>query len=121
MIIEFFEGDGTNKKLLELCDMHLAALQQQGKGKTTNLELGTKSVTPDKDAGMKTVVKKVDFFRFKNMYVLYIFKSNHDEFLLVMGRTPFYRTSIELEHHFSNIERTRTCSFFDDRTRTPYF
>ena len=42
-------------------------------------------------------------------------------FFLVMGRTPFYRTSIELEHHFSNIERTRTCSFVDDRTRTPYF
>ena len=31
---------------------------------------------------------------------------------LVMGRTPFYRTSIELEHHFLNIERTQT-SFFD--------
>ena len=28
-----------------------------------------------------------------------------------MGRTPFYRTSIELEHHFSNIERTRTPYF----------
>ena len=41
--------------------------------------------------------------------------------LVVMGLTPFYRTSIELEHHFSNIERTRTCSFVDDRTRTPYF
>ena len=45
----------------------------------------------------------------------------HFILLLVMGRTPFYRTSIELEHHFSNIERTRTCSFFDDQTRTPYF
>ena len=40
---------------------------------------------------------------------------------LVMGRTPFYRTSIELEHHFSNIERTRTCSSIGDRTRKPYF
>ena len=38
-----------------------------------------------------------------------------------MGRTPIYRTSIELEHHFSNIERTRTCSFVGNRTRTPYF
>ena len=43
------------------------------------------------------------------------------EYILVMRRTPFYRISIELEHHFSNIERTRTCSFVDDRTRTPYF
>ena len=42
-------------------------------------------------------------------------------YALVMGRTPFYRTSIELGHHFSNIERTRTCSFIGDRTRTPYF
>ena len=40
---------------------------------------------------------------------------------IVMGRTPFFRTSIELEHHFSNIERTRTCSFVGVRTRTPYF
>ena len=40
---------------------------------------------------------------------------------LVMGRTPFYRTSIELEHHFLNIERTQTCSSIGDRTRTPYF
>ena len=38
-----------------------------------------------------------------------------------MGRTPFYRTSIELENHFSNIERTRTCSSIGDRTRTPFF
>ena len=31
---------------------------------------------------------------------------------VVMGRTSFYRTSNELEHHFLNIEgtRTRTCS-----------
>ena len=43
------------------------------------------------------------------------------EQLVVMGRTPFYRTSIELEHHFSNIERTHTCSSIGDRTRTPYF
>ena len=27
----------------------------------------------------------------------------------------------ELEHHFSNIERTRTCSSIDDRTQTPEF
>ena len=49
------------------------------------------------------------------------YKCTMDHLLLVMGRTPFYRTSIELEHHFSNIERTQTCSFVDDRTRTPYF
>ena len=42
-------------------------------------------------------------------------------YFIVMGWTPFYRTSIELEHHFSNIERTRTSSFVGDRTRTPYF
>ena len=29
--------------------------------------------------------------------------------------------SNELEHHFSNIERTRTCSLIGNRTRTPYF
>ena len=44
-----------------------------------------------------------------------------DNYFLVMGRTPFYWTSIELEHHFSKIEWTRTCSFVNDRTRTPYF
>ena len=38
-----------------------------------------------------------------------------------MGRTPFYRTSNELEHHFLNIERTQTCSPFGNRTQTPYF
>ena len=41
-----------------------------------------------------------------------------------MGRTPLYRTSNGLEHHFSNIERTRTCSSFESRTsnrhRTKY-
>ena len=37
-----------------------------------------------------------------------------------MGRTPFCRTSNELEHHFSNIKRTQTCSSIDDRTRTPF-
>ena len=42
-------------------------------------------------------------------------------YVLVMCRTPFFRTSNELEHHFSNIERTRTCSSIGDRTRTPYF
>ena len=40
---------------------------------------------------------------------------------IVMGWTPFYRTSNELEHHFSNIEWTRTCSSIGDRTGTPYF
>ena len=40
---------------------------------------------------------------------------------LVMGPTPFYRTSNELEHHFWNIEQTRTCSSIGDRTGTPYF
>ena len=29
-------------------------------------------------------------------------------------------TSNRLGHHFSNIEWTRTCSCFDNRTRTPY-
>ena len=38
-----------------------------------------------------------------------------------MGQTPYYRTSNELEHHFSNIEWTRTCSSIGDRTGTPYF
>ena len=42
-------------------------------------------------------------------------------FILVMGRTPFYRTSNELEYHFSKIERTQTCSSIGDRTRTTYF
>ena len=37
-----------------------------------------------------------------------------------MGRTPFYRTLKELEHHFLNIERTRTCSSTGHRTQTPY-
>ena len=41
--------------------------------------------------------------------------------LIVMCQTPFYRTSNELKHHFSNIERTRTCSSIGDQTRTPYF
>ena len=34
----------------------------------------------------------------------------------MMGRTPFYRTSNELEHHLLNIERTRTCSLIISRT-----
>ena len=41
--------------------------------------------------------------------------------IVVMGRPPFYRTSNELKQHFSNIERTRTCSSISDRTLTPYF
>ena len=31
---------------------------------------------------------------------------------VVMGRTPFYTTLNELEHHISNIERTQTYLFF---------
>ena len=38
-----------------------------------------------------------------------------------MGRPPFHRTSNKLEHHFSNIEQTRTCSSIGDWTGTPYF
>ena len=34
-----------------------------------------------------------------------------------MGRTPFYRRSNELEHHFPNIERTLTCSSIVDQTQ----
>ena len=37
-----------------------------------------------------------------------------------MGRTPLFWTSNGLEHHFSNIERTRT-SFFDHRTNSNMF
>ena len=40
---------------------------------------------------------------------------------LVMGRTPFYQTSNELEHHFLNIERTQACSSIRDRTQSPFF
>ena len=39
---------------------------------------------------------------------------------VVMCRTPFYQTSIEHEHHFSNIDRTRT-SFFEHRTNSNMF
>ena len=39
----------------------------------------------------------------------------------MMGRIPFYRTTIELEHHFLNIKQNRTCSSNDDRTRMPEF
>ena len=38
-----------------------------------------------------------------------------------MGRTPFYQTLNELEHHFLNIEQTQTCSFIDDQTRALEF
>ena len=38
-----------------------------------------------------------------------------------MGQTLFYRTLNKLEHHFLNIEQTRTSSPIGDRTRTPYF
>ena len=39
----------------------------------------------------------------------------------MMGRTPFHQTLNELEHHFSNIERTPTCSSIGNRTPTPHF
>ena len=32
----------------------------------------------------------------------------------MMGRTPFHQTLNELEHHFSNIERTPTCSYISN-------
>ena len=41
--------------------------------------------------------------------------------MIVMGPTPFNRTLNELEHHFSTIEPTRTCSSIGDRTQTSYF
>ena len=41
--------------------------------------------------------------------------------LLVMGRTPFYRTLNRLEHHFLHIKQTQTCSPIGDRARTPCF
>ena len=41
--------------------------------------------------------------------------------ILVMIRTPFYRTSKELQHYFLNIKSTWTCSSIDDRTRAPEF
>ena len=40
---------------------------------------------------------------------------------IVIGWTPSYRTSNKLQHHFSNIERTRKYSSIDDQTRTPEF
>ena len=62
----------------------------------------------------------------KNMPKCYIALQKNMTFrlnckILVMGRTPFYQTSNELKHHFSNIERTQMCSSIDDRTRTPEF
>ena len=36
-------------------------------------------------------------------------------------KIQFHRISNELEHHFSNIKRTWTCLYFDDRTWTPEF
>ena len=50
-----------------------------------------------------------------------ISKGACDGQFVVMGRTPFYRTSNELEHHFSNIKQTQTCLYIDDRTWTPEF
>ena len=40
---------------------------------------------------------------------------------LVIRRTPFYRTSNEVEHYFSNIEQTWTNSSTGDRTLIAYF
>ena len=40
---------------------------------------------------------------------------------IVMGRTPFCRTSNKLVHDFSNIEGTQTCLSIGNQTRTPYF
>ena len=40
---------------------------------------------------------------------------------VVMGQTPFYLTSNELKHHFSNIVRTRMCSSIGDQTQRPIF
>ena len=54
------------------------------------------------------------FFHFRNCL-------SNRWFLVVMGRTPFYRTSKELEHHISNIVQTWTCSSIGDNTQTPYF
>ena len=41
-----------------------------------------------------------------------------DKNYLVMGPTPFYGTSNELEHQFLNIEQTQKCSSIGDRTQT---
>ena len=49
------------------------------------------------------------------------FISNFMVDFVVMGRTPFYWTSNELKHHFSNIEQTRTRLSIGNRTRTPFF
>ena len=38
-----------------------------------------------------------------------------------MGWTPYYRASNELQHHFSNIEQTWTCSSSGNWIRTPNF
>ena len=40
---------------------------------------------------------------------------------LVMGRTPFFRTSNERENHSFNIKRTQTSSSIGDQTQTPEF
>ena len=63
----------------------------------------------------------ITFYTSTFIYYLPQFSFQFYLYVLVMGRTPFYRTLNELEHHFSNIERTRTCSSIGDRTRTPYF
>ena len=50
-----------------------------------------------------------------------VFWSLHNQWeILVMCRTPFYRTLNGLEHQFSNIERTQTCSSFESRTSNRY-
>ena len=58
-----------------------------------------------------------DFFFSKKLSQTSIFiLSSSLQWCLVMSRTPFYQTSNELKHHFSNIERTWTCSSFESRT-----
>ena len=55
-------------------------------------------------------------------YVVWNKNNSEIQYLfLVMGRTPFHGTLNELEHHFSNIERTQTCSSIGDWTPTLYF
>ena len=56
-----------------------------------------------------------------NRFLRIIGACMYDLLKLLMGRTPFYWTLIELKHLFSNIEQTRRCSSIDDRTRTPEF
>ena len=47
----------------------------------------------------------ITFYTSTFIYYLPQFSFQFYLYVLVMGRTPFYRTMNELEHHFSNIER----------------